>query len=152
MVPTLFSDDRGRGRAPSSSIPGVTDDVDPRPLNVMIVEDEVFVALHLEAMVESLGHTVAIIASNGQAALDAVAEAEPDLILLDVNLGDGLSGVDVAERLEGRGVRIVFVTAYADAENRARMTAAAPACRILSKPVETHSLRRALDDVDGAVH
>lgn len=123
------------------------DGLDPRAVTrrVVIVEDELFVALHLESLVEGFGHEVLALASNGQDALEEIDAMGPDTVLLDVNLGQGLSGVDVAERLRGQGVNVVFITAYADETSRRRMAEAAPGCAILSKPVGEEALRRALD-------
>ena len=111
---------------------------------VLIVEDELFVALHFETLIEDLGHEVTALVSTGEDALEEIAAEQPDVILLDVNLGRGLSGVEVAERLRGTGVRIIFITAYADEMNRRRMLDAAPGCLILSKPVSDEVLHRAL--------
>lgn len=131
--------------APFPQATGDDLDKDPARLRVIVVEDELFVALHLESVLESFGHEVLALASSGADALAEIASARPDAVLLDVNLGAGLSGVEVAERLRGETLRIVFITAYVDQANRQRMTEAAPGCVILSKPISEDALRAALE-------
>lgn len=80
---------------------------------VLIIEDESIIALDLENLVGDLGHEVVGIAATRD---DAVAKAhkhKPGLILADINLGDGGSGIDaVAEILKGFDVPVIFITAY----------------------------------------
>jgi CheY-like chemotaxis protein len=80
---------------------------------VAIIEDEPMIALDLENLVESLGHEVVGVArTRGEAV--ALAQAErPGLVLADVRLADGSSGLDaVNEILESFGVPVIFITAY----------------------------------------
>jgi CheY-like chemotaxis protein len=80
---------------------------------VLIIEDEPLIAMHLEAIVSDMGHEVAgVAATHGEAV--AIAEAQrPDLVLADVQLADGSSGIEaVHEILESLTVPVVFITAY----------------------------------------
>lgn len=95
---------------------------------VLIVEDELVVQLHLASLVESLGHAVSGRASNEREALEAAAITTPDLVLMDVRLADGEDGVELARRLRRRyGCLVIFVTAYADPETVARSEDVEPA-------------------------
>jgi CheY-like chemotaxis protein/DNA-directed RNA polymerase specialized sigma24 family protein len=81
--------------------------------SVLIIEDEAVIALDLENLVVELGHTIAGTAATRD---DAVAKArarQPGLVLADINLGEGGSGLDaVAEILKSFSVPVIFVTAY----------------------------------------
>lgn len=77
---------------------------------ILIVEDEMLVAMEMKDVVEDLGHTPVGIAPDAESAL-ILAELNPDLALVDLHLRDGLTGCNVAERLIERGVAVVFVTA-----------------------------------------
>src|SRR5688572_5015757 len=55
--------------------------------HLLIVEDELFVAWELEAMVEDFGYVLCAVASRGEEAIQKAEEREPDLALVDVNLG-----------------------------------------------------------------
>lgn len=85
------------------------------PLSILVVEDHAIVAMELEAIIEEAGHVAAGWAMNFQEANDIVAALPrlPDLAFVDVNLGEGPSGVDVAEKLRQQDVEVVFMTANA---------------------------------------
>ena len=78
-------------------------------VNILIVEDEMLVAADLEATIEDLGHTAIGIAPDLQTAMQ-LAERQPDLALVDLNLRDGETGPEAGEELARRGVIVVFVT------------------------------------------
>ena len=80
---------------------------------VLIIEDEPIIALDLENLVTELGHRVVAIAATKD---DAVAKAKserPGLVLADINLGEGGSGIDaVSEILASFDIPVIFITAY----------------------------------------
>jgi CheY-like chemotaxis protein len=80
---------------------------------VLIIEDEPIIALDLENLVTELGHKVVAVASTKD---DAVAKAKserPGLVLADINLGEGGSGIDaVSEILASFDIPVIFITAY----------------------------------------
>lgn len=124
-----------------------------QPLKALIVEDEVLVAWHLEALLEDLGHEVCAVAAHVDAAMSAFAEFLPDLVFMDVNLGSGPNGIEVARRLRlVREVPIVFVTAYTDAKTKGEMAQAAVGSVMLAKPVSSGDLAQAIEVVTGSQH
>jgi CheY-like chemotaxis protein len=126
--------------APGSPVPDRS-----APLRVLIVEDEVMIAMTLESMVEDFGHEVGAVVSTGEEAISQALVVKPDVILMDVNLGAGIDGVEAARRTrQALDARIVFVTAYADAATMARMHAAIPDALVVNKPFDSESLRRAI--------
>jgi DNA-directed RNA polymerase specialized sigma24 family protein len=81
--------------------------------DVLIIEDEPVIAMDLEALVEDLGHRVVFIARTHAEAMVAISRHTPGLVLADIQLADGSSGLDaVNEILEHCEVPVVFVTAY----------------------------------------
>jgi DNA-directed RNA polymerase specialized sigma24 family protein len=81
--------------------------------DVLIIEDEPIIAMDLEAMVNDLGHTVLRIARTRGEAVAAIARQRPGLVLADIQLADGSSGLDaVNEILTVCDVPVVFITAY----------------------------------------
>jgi DNA-directed RNA polymerase specialized sigma24 family protein len=81
--------------------------------DVVIIEDEPLIALDLERLLSSLGHRVVKIARTERQAVEAVARARPGLVLADIQLADGSSGLDaVNEILRTFSVPVVFITAY----------------------------------------
>lgn len=81
--------------------------------DVLIIEDEAIIAMDIEALVESLGHTVVDIARTRAEAVAMAQQHRPGLILADIQLADGSSGLDaVNEMLESFEAPVIFVTAY----------------------------------------
>ncbi len=80
---------------------------------VLIVEDEVVIALDLKVLVEQLGHEVVGIAATRSEAVALAGEHSPGLILADVQLADGSSGIDaVHDILPSANVPVIFITAF----------------------------------------
>jgi CheY-like chemotaxis protein/DNA-directed RNA polymerase specialized sigma24 family protein len=81
--------------------------------NVLIIEDEPLIAMDIEALVQSLGHKVDNVARTHGEAIKAVKKKRPGLILADIQLADGSSGLDaVNEMLASFSVPVIFITAY----------------------------------------
>jgi DNA-directed RNA polymerase specialized sigma24 family protein/CheY-like chemotaxis protein len=81
--------------------------------DVLIIEDETFIALDIEALVESLGHNVIGVARTHAEALALAKKKRPGLILADIQLADGSSGLDAVNDLLGSlEVPVIFITAY----------------------------------------
>jgi CheY-like chemotaxis protein len=105
------------------------------PNDVLIVEDDPFIALDLEETVLGLGVSSARTASNVAAALDMIAKRAPDLALLDVGLRHETSFA-IAEKLAVLKIPFVFITGYGS-DNVPRAFADRPR---LQKPCTTAAL------------
>ncbi|MEJ1159953.1 response regulator [Prosthecomicrobium sp. N25] len=80
---------------------------------VLIIEDEPLIAMDLESLVGALGHRITGVARTRRDALFLARDDPPGLILADIQLADGSSGLDaVNEILADREVPVVFITAY----------------------------------------
>ena len=80
---------------------------------VLIIEDESIIALDLENLMTELGHEVVGIATTRDEAVKQARQHKPGLVLADIRLADGSSGIDaVTEILRGFDIPIVFITAY----------------------------------------
>ena len=85
------------------------------PLSILVIEDEALVAMELEAIIEDAGHVLAGWAMSFEEANALVMTMArlPDLAFVDLNLGEGPSGIEVAEQLRLHDVEVVFMTANA---------------------------------------
>lgn len=97
-----------------------------RARRAMVVEDDPILLLDLVRVIEGAGHRVVATAARGEAAIaayDRMAQAgtAPDLVLLDIDLGRGMDGIEAARRIRAADatVAIAFRTAYGDAATRA---------------------------------
>lgn len=81
--------------------------------DVLIIEDEPLIALDLQRILESVGHRVISIARTHKDALKAAGLKKPGLVIADIRLADGSSGLDaVNDMLRSFTVPVVFVTAF----------------------------------------
>jgi CheY-like chemotaxis protein len=80
---------------------------------VLIIEDESIIALDLENLVGELGHMVVGTAASKDDAVAKARSQKPGLVLADINLGEGGSGIDaVSEILRSFDIPVIFITAY----------------------------------------
>lgn len=81
--------------------------------DVMIIEDEPIIAMDLEALLESLGHRVTGIARTEKEAIHLASSKRPGLVLADIQLADGSSGIDAVNKiLLNIDVPVIFITAF----------------------------------------
>ncbi len=81
--------------------------------SVLIIEDEPLISMQLEDLVRSIGHDICGTAATRTQALEVVAENTPGLVLADIQLADGSSGLDaVDDILQSVSVPVIFITAY----------------------------------------
>lgn len=113
-------------------------------MRVLIVEDEVLLAVELEHVLEESGHRVVGHAMEAGEAVTLAGRHRPDLALVDVHLQDGPTGVNAARLLtDDCGAVVLFMTA-----NKQRLPSDfAGACGVISKPYSEHGVRRAVDFV-----
>lgn len=106
---------------------------------VLIVEDEIFVALEIEDIVQDAGFGVRAIAADRETALEFAADC--DIALVDLNLRDGFTGPGIGMELAARhGIRVIYVTA-----NPAQIgDASVAALGVITKPFRPRSIAAAL--------
>ncbi len=81
--------------------------------DVLIIEDEPVIAADIEALVKELGHSVSDVAATRAEARSAAAARRPGLVLADIQLADGSSGIDaVKDILADINVPVIFITAF----------------------------------------
>ncbi len=81
--------------------------------DVLIIEDEPLIALDLQSLVEDLGHALVDVARTHREAIAAMQKFQPGLILADIQLADGSSGLEAVNEILGTlKVPVVFITAY----------------------------------------
>ncbi len=84
-------------------------------ISVLIVEDEYTIALDIEDRLKQMGFSVVGIASEYDKALLILLNKEPDIALLDINLGGEKSGIDLAELIKEKfDIPVIFLSAYSD--------------------------------------
>jgi DNA-binding response OmpR family regulator len=112
---------------------------------VLIVEDDAMIAWDMSLSLEAAGFQVCGIVSNGMAALEQARDIGPDVVLMDVNLKEGMDGIETARAIRERraDTPIIFVTGFGDPETSARIRAVNPNGYLL-KPVMPEELEAAI--------
>ena len=88
----------------------------PNKIAILIVEDEVLIAQDLKEILEEVGYDEIYKARNYQQAIELINNHNLDLILLDINLNDSKSGIDLAEYINKHfQIPFIYITSYSDA-------------------------------------
>jgi two-component system cell cycle sensor histidine kinase/response regulator CckA len=113
--------------------------------SILIVEDERIVAKDLQLVLQSLGYSIAGLASSGEDALRKARECRPGLILMDVRLGGAVDGIEAAGMIrEQFDIPVIYLTAFSDPETLIRAKATRP-FGYLTKPFRVTDLRAAIE-------
>ncbi len=121
-------------------VPGV------QPMRVLIVEDQALVAMEIEGMLGLAGHEAIAQADDFRSAIAAVDAEQPDIALVDIQLAEGDSGLDVAVELKKRGIPVLFATGNCPAERGREL-----AIGCLHKPITDQTLAAALKAVSAVI-
>ena len=111
---------------------------------VLIVEDEIIVAADLEWQLKKIGYEVVGMAASGQEALSLADQKRPDIVIMDIQLQGGMSGIEAAKLVQKKtGAAIIFITAFAAVFLRDPGQMQSPGI-CLSKPFSPLQLKAAL--------
>ena len=118
-------------------------------MRVLIVEDEAIIALHLAIIVVELGHEVCATAASAAGAIALATLHNPHVVLMDVRLADGSSGIDAARELHAQqALRCIFLSANLDEATKTALLPYEP-IDFVGKPVLPVVLQRALKKAEG---
>jgi two-component system cell cycle sensor histidine kinase/response regulator CckA len=113
---------------------------EPARAKILIVEDEALIAHEIRQRLTKMGWDV-VGTAFGEEAVELALETRPDLLLSDIQLRHGLSGIDLAEKIQTlMDIPIVFLTAFSDEDTVARAKTVTPFGYII-KPVENRDLQ-----------
>jgi CheY-like chemotaxis protein len=113
--------------------------------SVLVVENEVIVALDLTETLKALGYDVFGPAVSAEAACELARETRPDLIIMDVRLDGRKDGISAAEEITAEHpVKVIFLSAETDPVTRRRAAAVSPYAW-LAKPCSPMKIKRTLD-------
>jgi len=118
-------------------------------MRVLIVEDDAIVAMHLAMLVAQLGNEVCAVVSSATDAVARAAALSPDVVLMDIRLAGGSSGIDAARELYSRqALRCIFLSANLDEATKTELLPCDP-IDFIGKPVLPVQLQRALNKAEG---
>ena len=115
---------------------------------VLIVEDELLVAWHLESLAREQNLEVCGLVPDGDGAIEQATDLDADLILMDIRLAGRMDGIEAARRIrEQRTTPIIFITAHGDPATRAKIEQVLPGTPVLAKPITAAILKEAIASV-----
>ena len=89
--------------------------MDRSSIKILVVEDDPVIATDLKSILNHEGFQVVGVAGNGSRALDLLALRKPNFAILDIHLGTGLTGIDVAEVIHDKyQIPYIFLTSFSD--------------------------------------
>lgn len=109
-------------------------------LKILVVEDEAIVSFMIEQVLSDLGCSAVWLAASIEEAEDVLNRNQPDMAILDVNVGGDLV-FPIAQRLERDGIPFVFTTGY----GRSGLLQSWLHCKVVHKPYDVEMLLAALD-------
>lgn len=113
--------------------------------SILIVDDNRTTASIMQLLLNSFGYNVAGIASSAKEAIAIARDIEPDLVLMDIRLGEGADGIDAALVIgKHMDVPIIFVTAHSDSETLRRAKIVNPV-GFINKPLRESDLKTTIE-------
>lgn len=116
-------------------------------MKILIVEDEVLLAMELESEIEAAGHDIVGLAADSREAKDLIDSVRPDFAFVDIQLIDGPTGIEVGRHLSAKSIPYVFVSG-----NLKRIPEDfAGAVGAIEKPYTMNGLQNALSFIESFV-
>lgn len=112
---------------------------------VLIVEDEMIIALLIERMVNNMGHEVVDKITSGEDAIRVALDEEPDIILMDIRLKGEIDGIEAMMQIrENKNIPVVYISGNTDAIHQEKIEQT-DYLEFLSKPITMSDLSRTFD-------
>ena len=109
---------------------------------ILIVEDESIIAFGMKTMLKNKGYDVLEIASTADEAVLFAQKYKPDVILMDILLKGGTTGIDAAIKiLSKNNIPIIYITGITDYKNDEKLRSINPAAIIIKPPTELKLLK-----------
>ncbi len=117
-----------------------------KKIKMLLVEDEVIIAMLIKKQATDYGLTVTAHATTGEKAVVKAKENPPDIILMDIRLAGEIDGIETASRIKAESdIPVIFITGYDDKSVRERAAKMKPLAYLL-KPLDMNELIDAIDN------
>lgn len=112
---------------------------------ILIVEDEIIIAMEIAERLKAMGYEVTRIVSTGQMAIDNAVKDKPDLILMDIMIQGNMDGIETATKIRSiTDIPVIYLTANAD-ESTLQRAKVSDAFGYLIKPFEERELNTTIE-------
>ena len=117
----------------------------PKPIRVLLVEDEFMIAMCQKMQLADVGYEVVDCVSRGEDAVNHAIENHPDIILMDIQLKGGMNGIDAAKKIQEKtAIPLIYLTANADEASFQKAKETKPYA-FISKPFNKLNLERTIE-------
>lgn len=114
-------------------------------MKILIIEDDLILALSTEMMLKKVGYNQIYKATTGEEAVELAFEISPDILLVDIQLGPGITGVDAVKQIQIKlDVPALYITGNSDKVNR-ELASQTNYIDYMVKPVTFSELRTAME-------
>jgi len=115
-----------------------------RKINILLVEDEVIVAMFMQKQLRDIGYQSVHHVTTGEKAIIYIQDNTPDIILMDIRLAGEIDGIETAGAIKAKAdIPILFITGYDDKDIREKALKVKPV-GFLVKPIYMHTLKKYL--------
>jgi CheY-like chemotaxis protein len=112
---------------------------------ILVVEDDMILALVLKKNLEQLGHTVLDVQASGQGAIDAVSASKPNLIIMDIKLMGSIDGIQtMIEIRKFSEIPVIYVSGNSD-ESVKLKAQETQSSEFMSKPIDLFELKERIN-------
>lgn len=116
-------------------------------LTVMIIEDDLILTLSLELVLKKIGFDKFIRADTGEMAVELAMECKPDLLLVDIYLGPGITGVDAVKQIQDKmDIPVIYITGNSDEKNKSK-AGTTDHYDYLIKPITSGDIQRSIGKI-----
>ena len=117
----------------------------PDKIKILLVEDDPDITLRMEALIFSLGYDLLSPVDNSEDALLSIRKNQPDVLVMDIDIGGQLNGIEVVEKVKDQQIPVIFVTGHDEGEyyEKARQT---QPLAYLVKPFNKFTFQTALEN------
>ena len=113
-------------------------------LHILIVEDESLIAEMIRLMIEDLDYPSPTVALTKDSALKALEEGKVDFAILDINLKEGMEGIELAKKANEKSIPFMFLTSYSDQKTLEEATHTKPGAYVI-KPFSEEELMAGIE-------
>lgn len=111
-----------------------------QPIHILIIEDNVVVALDMKRSLEKESFYITSVAKTLNKVKQSISKVRPDIALVDINLGLKENGLEIGSFLKSNDIPIIYATSYSDTETIKKALETDPICYLI-KPLNFEELK-----------
>ncbi len=119
--------------------------INDKTVKILIAEDEMIIAMDIKRMLQKIGYNVLATVTTGNEIIRRVETENPNLVIMDINLGGQMNGIQAANKIlsDHNDIKVLFVTGSNDDSTIEEVKKAHP-CDFILKPFSEVQLKKAV--------